>query len=197
MRALLAFILLGANAFAAGPILFGARGGTSFTAGSNNGLVGGLGTAALSNSYLIGPTVGVRLPLGFSVEGDALYNRQTLSLGRLVGLPGIGTHADSWEFPAMLKFAFGNGAVAPVLGAGVTVRHINDFSGVPALITSSTSANSVGFVAAAGLRWQAGAVAITPEVRYTRWSNRTFTQSLLDAVLGSRDQAQVLVGVTF
>ena len=195
MRFLCTLFILSTSAFAASPILFGGRGGATFSDNPSS-FANGINGISPSKTYVIGPTVGVRLPLGFSVEGDALYNRQNLNFGQIGGF-SAGTHADSWEFPAMLKFAFGNGAVAPVLGAGVTVRHINDFSGVPALITSSTSANSVGFVAAAGLRWQAGAVAITPEVRYTRWSNRTFTQSLLDAVLGSRDQAQVLVGVTF
>jgi hypothetical protein len=197
MRVFFVLIILSANALAAGPILFGARGGTSFI-NNNNGLLGGFGTTALSHSYLIGPTVGARLPLGFSVEGDALYNRQTLKLGAFGGFPGIGTHADSWEFPVMLKFAAGHSSIAPVLGAGVTVRHVNNFRDVPTfLVTSSTTANSVGFVAGAGLRIQAGAVSITPEVRYTRWNGGNFTQSLIDTITGSRNQAQVLVGVTF
>lgn len=198
MQALFVLTLLSANAFAAGPIIFGGRGGTSFATNSNNSLIGGLGTAALSNSYLIGPTLGVRLPLGFSVEGDALYKRQTLSLGQVFGLSGIGTHADSWEFPVMLKFAAGKGSIGPLLGAGVTVRHVNNFRDVPTfLLTSSTAANSVGFVAGGGLRIQAGAVSITPEVRYTRWNAGSFTQSLIDTITGGRNQAQVLIGITF
>src|SRR5262245_5117829 len=102
MRAFFVLVVLSANSFAAGPILFGARGGTSFT-DTNSGLIGNLGSASLARSYLIGPTVGVRLPLGFSVEGDALYKRQSLSFGNLLG-SSLAPHADSWEFPVMAKF---------------------------------------------------------------------------------------------
>jgi hypothetical protein len=195
MRALLLIFLVSLNAFAGGPIMIGARGGTSF---SNNNLLSSVATTSLTHSYLIGPTAGIRLPLGFSVEGDALFKRQTLSLGRLIGLSGIGTHADSWEFPVMLKFAVGNAAIAPVFGAGVTVRHVNSFGDVPSfLLASTTSANSVGFVAGGGVRFQAGPVSITPEVRYTLWNGGSFAQSLLDTITGSRNEATVLVGVTF
>jgi hypothetical protein len=181
--------------------MFGARGGASFV-DNNSSLLGGLGSAALNRSYLIGPTFGLRLPLGFSVEGDALFKRQSLSLNQFIGLPGalsgIGTHADSWEFPVMLKYAVGSSPIAPVLGAGVSVRHINDFGDVPTfLLTSSTTANSVGFVGGAGLRVQMGPVSITPELRYTRWNGGNFTQSLVDTIMGSRNQVQVLIGVTF
>jgi hypothetical protein len=201
MRAFLVLIFLSANVFAAGPVIFGARGGAAFI-DNDSSLLGRLGTAALTRSYLIGPTLGVRLPLGFSVEGDALYKRQTLSLNEFIGLPaglsGIGTHADSWEFPVMAKFAVGSSSIAPVVGAGVTFRHINNFGDVPtSLLASSTTGNSVGFVGGAGLRVQMGPVNITPELRYTRWNSGSLTQSLVDTVLGSQNQIQVLIGVTF
>ena len=98
----------------------------------------------------------------------------------------------------MLKFAVGSSSIAPVFGAGVSVRHINDFGDVPTfLLTSSTTANSVGFVGGAGLRVQMGAVSITPELRYTRWNGGNFMQSLVDSIMGSQNQVQVLIGVTF
>jgi hypothetical protein len=98
----------------------------------------------------------------------------------------------------MVKFAVGSSSIAPVLGAGVTVQHINNFGDVPNfLLTSITSANSVGFVGGAGLRVQMGPVNITPELRYTRWNGANFTQSLVDTIMGNRNQLQVLIGVTF
>src|SRR3954453_16056829 len=139
-------ILVGLNAFAASPVIFGARGGASISDDANTvaGVAQGNG---LGKTYVIGPTVGVRLPLGFSVEGDALYNRQSLNFGQLGGY-SASAHSDSWEFPVMLKYAPGRGMLAPVLGAGVSVRHINDFGSVPSYVfNASTNATSVGFVA--------------------------------------------------
>jgi hypothetical protein len=140
--------------------------------------------------------VGLKLPLGFSVEGDALYNRRTLGIG--LGNVGINTHSEWWEFPVMGKFTMGRGPIAPVLGAGVSVQHINNFGDVPSyLLTRSTNQNSVGFIASGGVAFRVGPVSVTPELRYTRWNGSSFTQSLADTLTGGRNQAQVLVGITF
>jgi hypothetical protein len=197
MRALFILFALAMNTFAAGPLLFGARGGVPLT-DRNNSFIGNTGESSLTSQYLVGPTVGLRLPLNFSVEGDALFHRQTLGFGQLIGVNSLSTHSDSWEFPVMLKFTAGHAAIAPVLGAGVSVRHINNFGDVPSyLFNGSTNANTVGFVAGAGLRFKAGPVDITPEVRFTRWNGNTFTQDLVNLVTGSQNQAQVLLGLTF
>ncbi len=193
MRTCLFLALLSLHAFAAGPLIFGVRGGAPFT--DANSITG----AALNNfgiaerRFQIGPTLGVRLPLGFSVEGDALYSRQTLDLAQLAS-----THSSSWEFPVMLRFTAGERAVAPVFGAGATVRHISDYGSVPGfLFNGLASPNTVGFVAAGGLRLKLGPVNITPEVRYTRWGGDTFSQSLLNLLPLSRNEGSVLVGITF
>ena len=196
MRYVLFSFLLVSPAFAASPLIIGGRGGASIT---DNNVFGSIPVDVPTTQFAIGPTLGVRLPLGFSVEGDALYNRQSLSIGRFSGLlNGLSTHTDSWEFPVMLRFTAGRHAVAPVIGAGVSVRHINSFGDVPSyLLSGSTSANTVGFVAGGGVRFAVGPVNVTPEVRYTRWNGASFTQSLIDTFLGTRNQAQVLVGITF
>jgi opacity protein-like surface antigen len=196
MRLFLLILTLAATSFAAGPLIIGGRGGTSLT-DSTGSAFDVVRSNMLGNNLAVGPTIGVRLPLGFSVEGDALYNRRSLGLG-LSALSALGYHADWWEFPVMAKFTPGSGAIAPVLGAGVTVQHINNFGDVPSyLFTGSTQSNSVGFIAGAGVRFRVGAVSVTPEMRYTRWTNRGFTQSLVDTITGGRNQAQLLVGVTF
>ena len=193
MRPLLLAVFLCAPVFAAGPLIIGGRGGAALN-DSTSYSFGGRGVDLPGASYTIGPTLGVRLPVGFSVEGDALYNRQTLGV-LPVDVPGLSQ--DWWEFPVMLKFTPGRSWVAPVLGAGVTVRHIRDFGGVPSfLLTRSTSSTSVGFVAGGGVRFKAGPVAITPEVRYSRWDSGSFAQSVAD-LFGGRNQVQLLVGLTF
>lgn len=199
MRFPIALLAFAVQTFAAGPLIVGVRGGVPFvdpTTGISS-LTGGLGGVTTSQRYEIGPTVGFRLPLGFSVEGDALFNRQSLNLSPLSGITS-GIHSDSWQFPIMLKFTAGRQAIAPVLGVGVAVRHINDFGSIPAfLFNTGTSANTVGLVAGGGLRFQAGPVSITPEVRFTRWGGDYFSQSLMNLLPLSRNEASVLVGITF
>jgi hypothetical protein len=200
MRTVVVVLCLAANTFAAGPLIVGGRGGTAFnTTGSNNAF-DFLTNDILGHNYAIGPTVGVRLPLNFSVEADALYNRRSLGfgLGNLGGLAGDYTHADWWEFPVMLKFAAGNGPIAPVFGAGMSFQRVSSFGSIPSYIfTGRTSQNSVGFVAGGGVQFRAGALAVTPELRYTRWTNNNLAQTVVDNVLGGQNQAQFLVGFTF
>ncbi len=197
MRAILLLITLALNSQAEGPIIFGVRGGVPFT-DMLSSLTSGLGSFASTQRFEVGPTVGLRLPLGFSVEGDALYNRQTLKLGQFSGFNAFSTRSDSWQFPVMLKFTGGGQFIAPVVGAGVSVRHINNFGDVPSyLFNSSTEQNTVGFVAGGGLRIKVGPLNITPEVRYTRWGGSSFSQSLVNLLPLNRNEASVLVGITF
>ena len=81
MRSIPLLFVFALNTFAAGPILFGVRGGVPFNVGDT--FTSGLGSLTTTRRLEVGPTVGVRLPLGFSVEGDALFRRQTLNLGSL------------------------------------------------------------------------------------------------------------------
>jgi hypothetical protein len=98
----------------------------------------------------------------------------------------------------MLKYTGGGGPISPVLGGGVTVQHISNFGSVPSyLFTGRTTPNSVGFVAGGGVQFRAGSFAVTPELRYTRWTGSSWTQSLVDTVIGGQNQAQFLVGFTF
>ena len=198
MRALLLFFPLALNTFAATPLIFGARGGAPLTNNNFDSLLGSIPASSVTHPFTIGPTVGVRLPLGLSVEGDALFNRQSLNIGQFGGFTAASTHLDSWEFPVMLKFTPGHGAIAPVVGAGVTVRHFNEFNQVPSFLFSGTTSNNpVGFVAGAGLRCKLGPVNITPELRYTRWGGTSFSQSFLDLLPLNRNEASILVGITF
>jgi hypothetical protein len=190
MRTFMVVLAIAANGFAASPLIVGGRGGLPVTENSNF-FSSALGTS--TRSYTIGPTAGVRLPLGFSVEGDALFNRQTLNLPL-----GLSTHVDSWEFPVMLKLTPGDSTVAPVFGAGMSFRRNDGLSNIPSVFLSgSTSRFEAGFVAGGGLRFRAGPIDITPEVRYTRWNRDSLAESLLNVLTQNRNQVQFLVGFTF
>lgn len=198
MRSVVLIFVFALNTFAAGPILFGVRGGVPFNLGDS--LTSGLGSLTTTRRLEVGPTVGVRLPLGLSVEGDALFRRQTLNLGQIAGFnPNI--HSNSWEFPVMFKYTGGRKLISPVVGAGVSVRHIKDFSNlgsVPSfLLTGRSEANSFGFVTGGGVRFQMGPVQVTPEIRYTRWGGNSLAQSLLNLTPFGNNDVSFLVGVTF
>jgi hypothetical protein len=196
MRLMVITLLVSASSFAAGPLIVGGRAGTAFndSAGSAFDTVR---SNVFAHNFAVGPTIGVRLPLGFSVEGDALYNRRSFGLG-LPSISALDLHADWWEFPVMAKFTPTRGVISPVLGAGVTVQHVNNFGNVPSyLFSGSSQSNTVGFVAGAGVAFRAGAVSVTPELRYTRWSDQSWTQAALNAITGARNQVQLLVGITF
>lgn len=200
MRVFLLLVTVTLNIFAAGPIIFGARGGAPFTDATNS-ITRGLSAFSATQRYAVGPTVGVRLPFGFSVEGDALFNRQTFNFGQFAGFTAASTHSDSWQFPVMLKFTPGHQVIAPVVGAGVVVRHLNDFGQAPSFLLGASpfanSSNTVGFVGGVGVRFRVGPVDVTPEVRYTRWGGNSFSQSFLNLLPLNRNEASVLVGVTF
>ena len=195
MRLLCSLLVLSISAFGASPIIFGGRGG-ALVSDSPASLANSFDSGSINRTYVIGPTLGVRLPLGFSVEGDALYNRQSLNFGQFGGFSAA-THADSWEFPVMAKFTAGKAMIAPVFGAGVSVRHINDFGSVPSYLFGSTEQNTIGWVASAGFQFRAGPMHITPEFRYTRWESSNFAQSIIDSFVPGRNAAQVLIGITF
>jgi hypothetical protein len=199
MRSALLLLTFALNTFAAGPVIFGVRGGAPFN--TTDAVTSAIGSFSTTRRYEIGPTLGVRLPAGFAVEGDALFRRETLSITPIPIL-STGIHSDSWQFPVMLKYRGSHGLISPVLGAGVTVRHTNDFNNVPAFLFNGlssvgASANTVGFVAGGGVRFRIGPMDVTPEIRFTRWNDNSFSQALSNLLPFSRNEVSFLVGVTF
>src|SRR5262245_39903550 len=124
MRGIL-FLFSAVSAFGAGPLIIGGRGGVPFN--TNKAITNSLGSSLAGRPFEIGPIVGLRLPLGFSIEGDALYKCRSWDIDQPGGFTAS-THTDSWEFPVMAKFTLERRAViAPIFGAGVTIRHLNHF----------------------------------------------------------------------
>ena len=74
-----------------------------------------------TNRYLFGPEVEVRLPLGLSIEFDALYRHfsYTNVLGSATNaVTSIGS-SGNWEFPLVAKYKFPSKIVRPYVEAGV------------------------------------------------------------------------------
>jgi len=142
-----------------------------------------------SRPYAIGPTIEVRLPAGFAIEGSALYRRigQTLAFNYRTSLDATAyfvnrQRGNAWEFPIIGKHYFGEHRVQPFVGLGLALRKVwgNDEGSTttitsgsnlinePFHISNSTSVNA-GATAVAGVRVRAGRISLLPEFRYTRW----------------------------
>jgi hypothetical protein len=107
----ISIFLLGPLAFAQ-PISFGIRGGVPFTtAFSDVTMTSGsefMRQFSGSNEYLVGPMVELHLPLGFSVEADALYHPLDLTqqINNGTSTFSSSTIINSWEFPILARYHF-------------------------------------------------------------------------------------------
>ena len=177
------------------------------------GAVGGLSltdpmphSSESARHAIVGPSVELRLPFGFAVEVDALWQRVTS--GENFTVP-VGyqiydrTRGNEWQFPILAKYYFhlGSRSWQPYVGAGYAVRKawltsegVNlaaDLSGN--LMTykyayDHQTGAEFGAPFAAGVRFRLGRVSLSPEVRYTRWE----TSGRLP-----KNDAKLLLGVRF
>lgn len=207
VRVVLAALFLAGACSAAGPLIIGVRGGArlnDIVDAVNSGQTAGRTLESATENYVVGPTLGVKLPIGFSVTGDALFTRLNISVRTSTGAGAISATSSSWEFPVMLKWTAGRQGVAPFGGVGVSVRHLSDFNDVGRFIGGNSGntglfadQNTVGFVLGGGIRFKAGPVRIEPEIRYTRWNQRDASQAFQNFFDVNRNQAQILLGITF
>jgi len=173
-------------------------------------------TVSESKRYTVGPAVEVNLWRGLGVEFDALYKR--------VGKSEVGgdffgdmwwsrDRSNSWEFPILAKYRFLRRSVSPYVSSGYAFRLIggsgatnsyccvNPYDPTAAKFTlrsySTDYKNSSGLVVSGGMEFQTWHLKLSPEFRYTRWSNRA-----LDAygshgyyAESAQNQAEILVGI--
>lgn len=133
--------------------------------------------------YLVGPTVELRLPLGFAAEVDALYHHADYGGGLTQG--GIYGKASTWEVPYLAKFRFPIPLLKPFVLAGGTFR-------VPAPSTVDAGMSKNGFVTGVGLELRVMRFRTSVEGRYIRWG-----ESKSFVVNYPQDQTEVLFGFTF
>ncbi len=162
--------------------------------------------------YLVGPEVEVRLPLGLSIEFDALYRH--FSYTNVLGGPTMNTvtsvgSSSNWEFPLVLKYKFPSKIVRPYLEAGVawdtlaglknTVNNVACSAGACSNVLvappTASSAGTMGVVIGGGVDIHAIVIHVSPELRFTRWADNYF--NLSGVLNSSKNQAEVLVGFTF
>lgn len=147
-----------------------------------------------SRNYLIGPTVEVHLPLGLSVEADALYrpvSQAGLPLPSLAGFqwfaPPLAHDYSSWEFPVLGKYRLNAPIVRPFFDAGLSFRALAS--------PLNRYWSKAGITAGVGVEGELLHLRIAPEVRYTHWGKDSGDARFLFA--SERNQAEFLVGLAF
>ena len=190
------------------PVSFGLKGGLPLTnfidtvSGSHSAV------RAVTNRYIVGPTVELRLPFGLGVEFDALYrhfnyNSSASLADTFFSLRATGS---DWEFPLLLKKRFGAGPIHPFVDAGVSFNKISGLSRTVSILRSTGVVPSelqndftAGFTIGGGIELKLLLLKITPEIRYTRWGNEQF-RGVFPAggiLTSNQNQAEFLVGFTF
>jgi hypothetical protein len=142
------------------------------------------GTVPNSAVFIVGPYVEVRLPLGFAIEGDALY---------YPGLfPDAAGGGSLWQFPILAKLRFLKGPIRPYIEGGPSYSHLTDVKTLPDLLHSS----DFGITLGAGVELKLLALRIAPEIRYNGFLF-TNLQSPSGLFQSNRNQAVFLVGIGF
>jgi opacity protein-like surface antigen len=189
--------------FAESPFIIGVRGGVPLGDVIHT-VQSGSTISSATDHYVVGPTVGIRLPAGFSVTADALFTRLTLS-ATSAPVGSISASATSWEFPVLLRFTAGREGIAPFVDAGVSVRHLSDFGNIGPFLTNSASSTgnvigtpaTVGFALGAGLQFKLAFLHISPEIRYTHWGENHISAAFQNVIRTNDNEGQILVGLTF
>jgi len=159
-----------------------------------------------SRIYAVGGSIEFRLPAGFAVEADALYERigysqpffdaveTSPSVYQLQGVYDHRGRGNLWEFPLLAKYYFRSGKESwqPFVGIGPAFRtggfHI-DYG--PRIDSHADFRGNVetGAAVAAGVRFKLGPVALLPQARYTYWG---YDQQGL-----GKNEVTLLLGVSF
>ncbi len=197
-------LLLSSSAFAQ---LFsvGVRGGVPITDFFDIASGGGaVRYISKTDRYIIGPTAALHLPLGLSIQVDALYRSIGYQLNAAAPPGTLNASAGAWQFPLLAQWAFTPGPIKPFVDIGPTFQKITGFKRVGTLVTNPSQFPSelnndatVGFTFGGGIQLKLGHLRIEPEFRYTRWGSPAFGD-IPGAILGTNlNQGDFLIGITF
>jgi hypothetical protein len=115
-----------------------------------------------SNEFVVGPTIEMHLPVGFSVEADGLY--RPLQLTENIYQPDlvrmVSTTHSSWEVALLGKYHLPFPIVRPYIAAGPSFR-----------VTDLSVFSHKGIAAAAGADLKIWSLHGGPELGFTHWGN--------------------------
>jgi hypothetical protein len=190
------FLILFTSAAAwAQPFGFGLKGGvpmTDFVHAVSSGTPA-MTYVVNTDRYVVGPMAELRLPFGLGIEVDALYRHYSFN-----NTP-VSVTTGAWEFPLVAKYRLKAPIVHPYVEAGVAWDKL---SGLTQTIASAVNTQTLnkdvthGIVIGGGVQVKVLVIRISPEIRFTRWSDQHFLDpaGLLKSNL---NQAEFLVGISF
>jgi opacity protein-like surface antigen len=198
MKPLFLLCLLAVSGFAQ-HFRVGIKGGVPLTDFYSTVSSSNFGFNSNTKRYVVGPSAELQLPFGLGFEFDALYRR--VSYAGAASSLAVNATANAWEFPLLAKYRFPIPVAQPFVDAGIAWDKLGGVSqsarNLLGLRTNEISGSTTkGFVMGAGLEIKAPLVHIVPEVRYTRWGSSKFVDPL-SLVRNNRNQAEVLLGITF
>jgi len=181
MKTLLFSFFLVSGMAAAQPLGVGVKIG-----GTLNDAISAIGNQSVPahHSFIIGPALDLRLPFGFGVELDALYESGLYS-STLNG-------GNTWQFPLLAKERLLKGPVRPFIDGGVSFSHLTDLKELPDL----NHRNNFGIVLGAGVDIKLLILHISPEIRYNGWALKNI-KSVPGIFESNQNQATILVGIGF
>jgi opacity protein-like surface antigen len=154
-----------------------------------------------TNRYVVGPSVSLNLPFGFSIQGDALYRRLGVEYTRVGSGTAVSATSHSWQFPILGKLTLLPGPIRPFVNAGPSFQRLSRIKELPTTVTNPSSLNndtSVGFTFGGGVQLRLGKrVRIEPEFRYTRWGSDALANPFNTIFNMNRNQGDLLVGILF
>ena len=180
------------------PISLGIKGGSALTNAFSDQITqaGNISTRTYSpkRDYIVGPMLEVHLPMGISVEGDALYRPLNLN-SDFITVPGTGSttshNVNSWEFPILLKYHVGFPIVKPFIEVGPSFRHVSEFPG------DSPHLSTKGLAMGVGVEAKALFVRFAPELRYTHWGSDSNPSTSFFNPNSNSNQLEFLIGISF
>lgn len=172
---------------------------TDFISAVNTGTFNATST---THRYIVGVTAELHLPLGFGIEGDVLYrhfNYHSILTGGIGTTSTTATSGD-WEFPLLVKYRFPSKIVRPFVDAGVAWDTLQGLKTTVETHLSSTTPDlskntTMGAVFGAGIEVKALKIKVSPEIRFTRWTDQHF--NTINLLHSNQNQAEFLLGVTF
>jgi hypothetical protein len=180
----LALILFCVGIAKADAIGVGVRGGFPFGDAFESLRTGNL-TLEGKNRFVVGPTLEVRLPLGFGFNFDILYRGYRFPSSTAGGGETSSVTGRQWEFPLMVRYHFPMVMVRPFIAGGPVWQKLSGLN--------STS-NATGVAFGTGLDIKIPLLHLTPEVR---WTHRLSDPVLGGLLKANSNQFDLMVGVTF
>jgi hypothetical protein len=194
MKSLLLILLTAAGAWAQ-PFGFGIKGGVpmnDFVDAVNSGTPN-LSYVVKTDRYVVGPMAELRLPFSLAIEVNALYRHYGFS-----STP-VSVTTGAWEFPLVAKYKVKAPIVKPYIEAGVAWDKLSGLTQTLAAAVKTQTLNknvTHGIVFGGGVEVKALVIRISPEIRFTRWTDQHFLDpaGLLKSNL---NQAEFLIGISF